>query len=57
MKTLEKWDNERLIEWSFKGNPRKKIFADEREGKRVQDIWELKDLQYPSYPTEKNRNT
>lgn len=32
----------------------KKIFADEREGKRVQDIWELKDPQYPVYPTEKN---
>lgn len=52
--TLEKWDAEGLIEWSDKGNPRKKIFADEREGKRVQDIWEFKDPMYPMYPTEKN---
>ncbi len=52
--TLEKWDAEGLIEWSDKGNPRKKIFADERDGKRVQDIWEFKDPMYPVYPTEKN---
>lgn len=51
---LEKWDKEGLIEWSSKGNPRKIIYADQREGKRVQDIWEYKDPQYPSYPTEKN---
>jgi len=38
-----------------KGNPRKKIYVDEREGKRVQDIWEFKDPQYPTYPTEKNQ--
>jgi len=54
VKTLEKWDAQGLLEWSSKGNPRKIIFADEREGKRVQDIWEFKDPQYPSYPTEKN---
>ncbi|MCL2131026.1 MAG: site-specific DNA-methyltransferase, partial [Lentimicrobiaceae bacterium] len=35
-------------------NPRKIIYADEREGMRVQDIWEFKDPQYPDYPTEKN---
>ena len=52
--TLEKWDAEGLIEWSDNGNPRKKIFADERNGKRVQDIWEFKDPMYPIYPTEKN---
>jgi adenine-specific DNA-methyltransferase len=52
--TLEQWDREGLIEWSSTGNPRKIIFADEREGKRVQDVWELKDPQYPKYPTEKN---
>lgn len=52
---MEKWDEEGLIEWSNKGNPRKKIFADEKEGKRLQDIWtEWKDPQYPIYPTEKN---
>ncbi len=54
--TLEKWDEEGLIEWSNTGNPRKIIFADEREGKRVQDIWKYKDPQYPNYPTEKNSN-
>ncbi len=56
VETLEQWDKDGLIEWSSTGNPRKKIFADEREGKRVQDIWEYKDPQYPSYPTEKNAN-
>ncbi|RKZ31991.1 site-specific DNA-methyltransferase [bacterium] len=54
VETLEQWDKEGLIEWSKTGNPRKIIFADEREGKRVQDIWEFKDPQYPTYPTEKN---
>ncbi len=52
--TLEKWDEEGLIEWSANGNPRKKIYADERKGKRVQDIWDFKDPMYPIYPTEKN---
>ena len=51
---LEQWDREGLIEWSDKGNPRKKIFFDDREGKKMQDIWEFKDPQYPIYPTEKN---
>lgn len=52
---LEQWDKEGLIEWSSKGNPRKIIFADERTGKRVQDIWaQYKDPQSPVYPTEKN---
>ncbi len=55
VETLEKWDKEGLLEWSSKGNPRKKIYVDERKGKRVQDIWEFKDPQYPSYPTEKNQ--
>ena len=56
VETLEQWDKDGLIEWSSTGNPRKIIFADEREGKRVQDIWEYKDPQYPTYPTEKNSN-
>ena len=43
-----------LVEWSKNGVPRRKIFADERKGKKKQDIWEYKDAQYPSYPTEKN---
>ncbi len=54
VETLEQWDRDGLIEWSATGNPRKVVFADEREGKRVQDIWEYKDPQYPMYPTEKN---
>ncbi len=54
VKTLEQWDNEGLVEWSANGNPRKIIFFDEQEGKRMQDIWEFKDPQYPLYPTEKN---
>jgi adenine-specific DNA-methyltransferase len=51
---LNRLDSEGLIEWSSNGNPRQMIFADEKEGKRVQDIWEFKDPQYPKYPTEKN---
>ncbi len=54
VETLNQWDKDGLIEWSSNGNPRKIIYADEREGKRVQDIWEYKDPQYPAYPTEKN---
>lgn len=54
--TLELWDRENLLEWSSTGNPRKKIFLDERVGKRLQDVWEYKDPQYPSYPTEKNED-
>jgi adenine-specific DNA-methyltransferase len=56
VETLEQWNEEGLIEWSSTGNPRKIIFADEREGKRVQDVWEYKDPQYPTYPTEKNQD-
>jgi adenine-specific DNA-methyltransferase len=51
---LEEWDRQGLIEWSVNGVPRKKIFLDEKEGKKMQDIWEFKDPQYPNYPTEKN---
>ena len=54
IETLEQWDEEGLLEWSSNGNPRKKIYADEKEGKRVQDIWKFKDPQYTIYPTEKN---
>ena len=53
-KTLDAWDAQGLIEWSANGVPRKKIFADERRGKRMQDIWEFKDPQYPAYPTQKS---
>lgn len=51
---LEEWDKQGLIEWSKNGVPRKKIFIDEKQGKKMQDIWEFKDPQYPDYPTEKN---
>ncbi len=51
---LDVWDKQGLIEWSPNGVPRKKLFLDEREGKKMQDIWEFKDPQYPRYPTEKS---
>ena len=51
---LEEWDKEGLIEWSINGVPRKKIYLDEKGGKKMQDIWEFKDPQYPNYPTEKS---
>jgi len=51
---LEEWDKQGLIEWSANGVPRKKIYLDEKEGKKMQDIWEFKDPQYPKYPTEKS---
>lgn len=55
--TLEQWDENGEIEWSSSGNPRRKIFADTRSGKRVQDLWTIyKDPQYPVYPTEKNQD-
>jgi len=56
VETLELWDKQGLIEWSDNGNPRKIIYFDEQEGKRLQDIWEYKDPQYPVYPTEKNED-
>lgn len=54
VETLNLWDEQGIIEWSSKGNPRKKIYADQKVGKRRQDVWEFKDPQYPHYPTEKN---
>lgn len=55
-KVLDELDSQGLIEWSSTGNPRKIIYAEEAElkGKKLQDIWEFKDPQYPEYPTEKN---
>ncbi len=55
-KELSRLEKLGLIEWSKNGNPRKKIFADEifARGKKLQDVWELKDPPYPLYPTEKN---
>ncbi|GHV57120.1 hypothetical protein FACS1894216_21500 [Synergistales bacterium] len=51
---LDALDAAGLIEWSPSGNPRKMIYADEADGKKMQDIWEFKDCRYPVYPTEKN---
>jgi len=53
---LDELDQQGLIERSSTGNPRKIIFADDAadRGKRLCDIWEFKDPQYPVYPTEKN---
>lgn len=53
-KVLEELDRQGLIEWSKTGVPRKKIYADEKDGKKIQDILEFKDSQNPVYPTEKN---
>ncbi len=53
VEVLEQWDNDGLIEWSDNGNPRKKIYFDEQEGKRMQDVWEFKDPQHLVYPKEK----
>lgn len=54
VKQLDQWNAMGLIEWSPAGVPRKKIYLDEKPGKRVQDIWEFKDPPHPTYPTEKN---
>lgn len=51
---FDKLDAQGLIEWSSTGNPRIKKYADEHKGKKIQDVWEYKDPQYPVYPTEKN---
>ena len=53
---LDALDAAGLIEWSSTGNPRKVIFADEvsANGVKMQDVWEFKDPQVPTYPTEKN---
>lgn len=51
---FDKLDEAGLIEWSKMGNPRIIKYADEHKGKKIQDIWEFKDPQYPLYPTEKN---
>ncbi len=51
---LVELDLQGLIEWSKTNNPRRIIYADEKTGKKIQDIWEYKDPQYPIYPTEKN---
>ena len=51
---FEKMDKSGDIEWSKTGNPRIKKYADEHQGKKIQDIWKYKDPQMPIYPTQKN---
>lgn len=51
---LDELERQGLIEWSKNGVPRKRIYADDYQKKRVQDIWEYKDKPNPIYPTEKN---
>ncbi len=53
---LDKLDAAGLIEWSKKGNPRRINYADDAiaRGKKLQDIWDFKDMAYPDYPTQKN---
>ena len=55
---LTRLDKQGLIEWSGSGNPRKKIYADENRGKKLQDVWDFKDPGFESslYPTQKNRD-
>ena len=53
---LEELDGQGMIEWSRTGNPRLKVYANDvaERGVLLQDVWEFKDPQYPTYPTEKN---
>lgn len=53
-KEFDKLDKNGDIEWSANGNPRIKKYADQHQGKKIQDIWKFKDPQKPIYPTEKN---
>jgi len=54
VESLEDLDCAGRIEWSSSGNPRKIIYPEDKEGKRVQDIWRYKDLKSSEYPTQKN---
>lgn len=53
---LTRLHSEGLIEWSGTGNPRKIVFLNDHNGKKLQDVWEFKDkgLSYIKYPTQKN---
>ena len=55
-KELDELERQGLIVWSRTGNPRMKVYAKDviERGVLLQDVWEFKDPQYPSYPTEKN---
>ena len=53
---LDDLESAGLIEWSPTGNPRKRFFAKDHKGQKLQDFWEYKDKgkTQVSYPTEKN---
>ncbi|SEU38819.1 site-specific DNA-methyltransferase [Stigmatella erecta] len=57
---LEEMDRRGEIVWSGSGNPRRKVYLDQRPGIPVQDIWlEFRDahnqmIKITGYPTEKN---
>ncbi|MBQ6773400.1 MAG: site-specific DNA-methyltransferase [Synergistaceae bacterium] len=53
---FDRLDSLGLIEWSKTGNPRIIKYADEHNGKKIQDVWTFKDPQNPVYPTEKNHD-
>ena len=53
-KELDALEAQGRIEWSKNGVPRKIDYPEHRQGMKIQDIWEYKDSQSPSYPTEKN---
>lgn len=50
---LDRLDSEGRIEWSDTNNPRVIVYADEKQGDLVQDIWTMKDPQLEIFPTEK----
>jgi adenine-specific DNA-methyltransferase len=58
--SLDEMDARGEIYWSSSGNPRRKVFLDERPGVGVQDIWlDFRDahnqnIHITGYPTEKN---
>lgn len=58
--TLDQMDQRGQIYWSPNGNPRRKVFLDESNGKPAQDIWlDFRDahnqnIEITGYPTEKN---
>jgi adenine-specific DNA-methyltransferase len=55
---LTRLDQQGLIEWSLTGNPRKIIYANENNGRKIQDVWDFRDPGYEKshYPTEKNES-
>lgn len=59
-RVLDEMDARGEIHWSTRGNPRKKVYLDERPGVPVQDLWtDCKDAhnqnaKVTGYPTEKN---